>query len=377
MACWAVMLGWGTLLGSLAIAGANAADGSTAPRSFEVVVDKLDVFAEPDDAGFVTFSLHRGDRVEVKKKLANGWLAIAVPEGSFYWVESSRVEELRDGRLYVSAEKATLRLGRDAFGQPGPARMTVSEGTVFAPADHQPLKYQDGNRRSVWRAVSVQGDELRFVRASGVIDPTASDPLPKKVIAPERRVAFEAPPADLPPEIAVPMKSIDDHHRLVVSQPLEVWDLSSVRKDYQALLASQANPKAKGVIQERLDQVGREDAMMKLANEFETLVKKSRNRDGDVTRAKEKIRQVREIEELSYDAEGLLQASSKLVDGEKVFSLLNDDGQVVTYLKIPPGVDTLNLLAKKVGVRGKSRFNDVLRYRLLDVRDIEALYGER
>ena len=61
------------------------------------------------------------------------------------------------------------------------------------------------------------------------------------------------------------------------------------------------------------------------------------------------------------------------MDGEKVFALLDDEGRIVAYLKVPPGVDTSHLKARRVGVRGKSRFDEGLKFRLLDVRDIEPL----
>ena len=59
-----------------------------------------------------------------------------------------------------------------------------------------------------------------------------------------------------------------------------------------------------------------------------------RRRDAVVGQVKDALRDVRVAEDLAYDAEGLLQATSRRVDGEKVFALLDDEGRVVTYLKV-------------------------------------------
>jgi len=353
---------------------AGVADAATRLR---VVVDRVEVFAEPDDTAFITSTLDRGDEVEVRKALPGGWLAIAAPAGTFHWVEDDAVEILRDGRLYVTLPRTTLRLGREGMPRPGPPRSTLAEGRVLKPGSQEPLAYRDGRRTRTWRSAAVDDDEVRFVRAAGLADPSRSD-RPAAVPAsaprpatPERRASHVE--ADLPPDLVAPLRRVEAEHRGVVARPIEGWDFATVRRDYQALLASHGDPTSRAAIRDRLDQVEREDELAKSAREFVALVRESRRRDGVLEQVRGSIRSLRASEDLAFDAEGMLQASSRRVGGEKVFVLLDDEGQVVTYLKIPPGIDSTNLLARQVGVRGKSRFNESLRFRLLDVRDIEPL----
>jgi hypothetical protein len=353
--------------------------GDEAPaRPYEVTVERLDVLIEPDDGAFVTSRLGRGDKVEVRKALPGGWLAIASPGNSFYWVDDATVDLLRDGRIYVAAEKTSLRLGRDGIKTPGPARSTLLEGAVLRPARQPLLTTDDGRRSKVWRAVAAPPGELRFIRAAGVIDPTITRPLAKPATTSERKASHDAAdPSDLPPDIVAPLRSIEQKHRAVIARPMESWELAQIRGDYQALLVKLGNDGSRSVVRERLDEVEREDELAKSAREFEALIKKSRQRDVIIERVKASIRNLKAAEALEYDAEGLLQATAKRVDGEKVYSLLDERGQTVTYLRLPTGVDAASFLARQVGVRGKSRFNEGLRYRLLDVRDIEPLESSR
>jgi hypothetical protein len=69
----------------------DGGDSGESARTREVAVDRLDVLAEPDDTAFASARLGRGDQVEVIRPLANGWLAIAPPRGSFHWVDGADV----------------------------------------------------------------------------------------------------------------------------------------------------------------------------------------------------------------------------------------------------------------------------------------------
>jgi hypothetical protein len=356
----------------------SASDGGESPRRLEVGIDRLDVYAEPDDQAFSTARLYQGDEVEVRKSLPGGWLAIAPPSGTFHWVDSADVEKLSDGRLYVNVPRTTLRLGREGLQRPGPTKVTLAEGAVLHPARQPSLSDNQGKRRRTWLAVAAGADEVRFVRAAGLIDPDHPPSPRPSVETPERKTSHtEGAPCDLPPDLAAPVRKIEGNHRAVVNQPIERWDFSEVRRDYQSLLASRRDAPARAAAREGLDRVDQADDLAKSAREFEALIRKSRQRDAEVEQIKESLRALRASEALSYDAEGLLQATARRVQGEKVFALINTEGQIVTYLRIPPGVATTNLVARQVGVRGKSRFNEGLRFRLLDVADIEALDDDR
>ena len=74
---------------------------------------------------------------------------------------------------------------------------------------------------------------------------------------------------------------------------------------------------------------------------------------------------------------GLIQASSRKVGGQKVFALIGRDGATQAYLDIPPGIDVKGLRTHRVGVRGAVHYDETLRSRVINVREVEALDAAR
>jgi hypothetical protein len=106
---------------------------------------------------------------------------------------------------------------------------------------------------------------------------------------------------------------------------------------------------------------------------FEEALERSRRIDAEVGQIKRKLADSRTLTERSYDAKGLLQASSRQVEGQKVHALIGPEGVPIAYLTIPPGIPASRLLARKVGVRGDVHYNETLGTRLITVRDLDTL----
>ena len=66
-----------------------------------------------------------------------------------------------------------------------------------------------------------------------------------------------------------------------------------------------------------------------------------------------------------------------MVEGRRVHALLGDDGRVVAYLTIPPGLSIGPLLSHRVGVLGEGHYDEALRARLILVKDVERLVIKR
>ena len=109
------------------------------------------------------------------------------------------------------------------------------------------------------------------------------------------------------------------------------------------------------------------------ARRFEEAIRRSRARDHEVAQVRQRLADARSSTDRGYDAKGLLQASSRRVDGERVHALIGPEGVPIAYLAIPPGIPATRLLARKVGVRGEVHYSETLRARLITVRDLEAL----
>jgi hypothetical protein len=275
----------------------------------EVIVDVLEVLVEPDDSGYSSGELRRGDRVSIVSRSKPGWLAIAPPEGSFDWIDASSIQVGEDRRGQVVAEQAPVRIGADGARMPGPPLPTLAKGASVRLLDRPPLTLGTSAKARSWRAIAPLNGELRYIRLNGVrVDPVAT--------------------------------SKSDDPRV---QPTQV------------------------------DQRGSEVDSSDAVSKFEEALRRSRAIDNEVEKARQTLNIARTSTERGYDARGMLQASSRKVEGQKVHALIGPEGTPIAYLAIPPGVPASRFLTRKVGVRGDVHFNESLGARLITVKDLDPL----
>jgi hypothetical protein len=158
-----------------------------------------------------------------------------------------------------------------------------------------------------------------------------------------------------------------------VSGPVESWQLEPVRRGYEALLKRATDPRTGRILNARLERVASQSEMARSAQKVQTLLDQGRNVDAEVALVMRTLDALERPSRRPFLAEGQIQASSRQVEGRRVFALIGKEGNTIGYLDVPPGLDLKRLAAKRVGVRGLARYNEDLGNRLIAVRDIEAL----
>ncbi|MGO8902576.1 MAG: hypothetical protein ACLQU5_30165, partial [Isosphaeraceae bacterium] len=221
----------------------------------EVQTERLDVFDRPDDSGFVTGRVHRGDRLRIRadRSAGTGWLAIEPLPTAIFWIEQSslemeeEVEHDRRALAWVNRPQAAIRSGHPQARLPGPPRGSLLKGTMVQLVDRPPLSLGQGPEKSHWLAIVPPADQVSYVRAEGVRWVTPTPPVPP---AAEVRASYEKP---MPPDQAAKQRSsassswpqgfaaelqrIDGIYQVIVaSQPIEQWRFETVRAGYQDLL---------------------------------------------------------------------------------------------------------------------------------------------
>ena len=268
MVAWRLAALWLGLIAAAAVPQARGAGG-------EVVADRLAILDEPDDSGYASGELRRGERVSATSEARSGWLAIAPPRDSFDWVDASAIRVGPDGGGEVIAVRATVRSGCPDARLPGPPRPPLTRGDPVRVLDLPRLATGRGKSARTWLAIAPPAGEVRYVRAVGVkLDPSDDpDPSPR----------------------ATPASRVDSHVR-----------------------------PARGP--------GDGDPALR----FEEAIRRSRRRDDEFALARQRLADARADTERGYDARGLLQASSRKVEGQKVHALIGPEGVPIAYLAIPP-----------------------------------------
>jgi len=397
--CWAVVL---AVLPSIT---------PDPPRWAVVVSEFVDVLDEPDDAAFSTGRLDRGRKVLIVRDGPDGWYTIAPPDGAFSFVEESDLEDLGDDTARVLSRFAAVRPGREGAKVPGPPRVTLKLGTIVVLLDRRPIVQRQGGTIRSWIAIAPPKAEVRFVRAAAIEELEVQEEAERamtprrnrlaarsdeefsedqEIVRPNQTGLPEVGPIDpsfltvepsvpdegLSAEVAERIRRITDRHRAELARPIDLWNLGPIASAYESLLKEGADSAERRAVQARLDLLRGQESAAKAAARMAKLLSRSRTRDGRVFTPLLDEADRRPSGPRRYDATGLLQTTSKLVDGRKVHALIGDDGAVVAYLAIPPGVLPGPLVSHRVGVRGAGRFDETLMARLILVQDLETLTGE-
>ncbi len=375
------------------------------PRAAWIDAEFVELLDEPDDAAFSTGRLRRGQKVTIRRDGPPGWCTLDPPRGSFSYIDQADIADSTDSESTVTAKFAGVRPGRDGARLPGPQRVSLREGTRVRLLDRRPLVLRRPDGVQTWVAIACPRAEVRFVRSEALTqlppgepesrgeEPRQDAPRPEGLERPsvlgkvrprprtslssvevDRRfvsVVSEAYPSELSADLQAAAAKVTSEHRRILRLPIDQWDLSAVEERYRSLVRG-ASPGDQRALEGRIAQVKRQQSAAHAARQMESLISSSRMRDRQIAELKRPSGSSRDAS-ATYDATGRLQVTSRTVDGSRVHALLGDDGGVVAYLMIPPGLPAKEFLSRQVGVRGDGRFDEGLKTRLIRVRDLDAL----
>ena len=365
------------------IAAAVGAEARPGPADVRVAVEDLSYLVEPDDSAYSTGIIRRGTRLAVLGE-KDGWATIAAPADAFAWVDAAQLRDEADGSCVVTTRQATLRHAATGADAPGPTCGLLARGAAVRALDLPDLVVGRGAAARTYRAVEPDNPGVRYVRVGDLAPPDdpavagKSPPVaPEPDARPERLASFEQPDPDnkdLPPGVNAELASIRAAERSARSVPLESWDLGPIRGRYEAVLRRSGTDSAvRAAVQSRLDRLAQDEAAARAARDVARLLQDGDRRDAEITRLQREVIRARAREDRKFDAQGLLQPSSRRYQGQKVHALIGPEGRAIGYVQLPPGVPVARYMEQKVGVRGIVRFDEGLGARLISVRDIEVI----
>ena len=370
----------------------------------EVQADQLDVFDRPDDKGFITGRVQRGDQIRIRadRSAGAGWLAIVPLSTAIFWIEQSSLESDEDPAAiadavehdhakvaWVDQLRALIRSGQPQARLPGPPVGFLPKGTMVQLVDRPPLVVGEGPKKTRWLAIVPPAGQVAYVHAAGIRWVKPTPPVPP---AAATRASFERPgpapaskpgsstpetPSSWPPGVSAELQRIDGIYQVIVSsQPIEQWRFETVRAGYQDLLKR---------AQDRLDLEEALRTRLNRLTQYEQAAKAApmnRSWQRAIAGTARWPRCARTWRTWSVLAPATLTPSVSSnhpakVDGHKVFALIGGKGSTIAYLDIPPDLEAEPFLARRVGVRGQTHWSEDLGTRLISVRDMESIEAKK
>lgn len=325
-------------------------------------------------------SLKKGELVEVLGEENFGgetWYKIAPPAGEFRWIQSALVE--RSGPIkMVSAESpaptnepannAVTLPTTDVVPPPLMPSSTPTDWKSSQPADAAPPKSVTTEAKAAPVAPGATAGSASSVPTESVAAPaspaTPSASLPAAapaaaLTAPPSVAAGEASTRRLPPTASAGAATTFDDELAAVevrlsrmaAAPVNLWNTERLEKDASQLLARARTPVEREAVQNTLSKIGRFAAIGRRTTAPATAL--AQVGQPPVTPVPGAAPAAGSGQ---YDAVGILRPVVSRRPGAPQFALVDERGQVLSFVTPSPDVNLQAYLGRRVGVVGNRGF---------------------
>ena len=381
--------------GSAVVLLAASSWAEDAPYEARVVATGAPVLSGPGEKFYPTDTLAQGDVVEVYREKPGGWLAIRPPAGSFSWVLESDLKK-QDGDLAeIAKEQVASRIGSRLSDQHNAAQVRLAKGEIVEVLDEETL----GDER--WCKIAPPAGEFRWIQSSlvernGVMQTAAAEiqgeatapplmsgttaaeeqPAPATASAPSTEAAAPAPAAQPAPvaPVAVKPQSVgpvgDDLARQLsdielrlsrmVAAPVNLWNTQRLERDAAQLLGRAQNAADRDAVQTTMNKIHQFALIGQKSGQVPSAFVQG-GQAGAVpapgaVAAAPGATMVNGIAPAGatgqYDAVGVLRPVVSKRPGAPQFALVDERGQVLSFVSSSPDVNLQPYLGRRVGVVG-------------------------
>lgn len=373
---------------------AGAAPAESFPYEARVVTAGAPVRSGPAESYYLTETLAEGHTVEVYQQRPDGWCAIRPPETSFSWVFARHVEPVGDGLGRINKDDVPSRVGSSLSNQRDVTQVELREGEVVHVIDEET---HDGQ---TWYKIAPPAGEFRWIHAShlrregGASDEATEADAAWRPLARSHQQLFEAaadlgnadvhlassdlenaPAGELDPatadrtanapsraeppeEFARRVADLELRLSRMVAEPTATWDVGQLKSDADRLM-SQADT---------LDQHDAMQATLAKIDRFAMIQRRYAQSGGNTAPAAQNVATTpvgapnevlapgaggtQASEAGRFDAVGVLRPVVSRRPGAPQFALVDERGQVISFVTPSPDLNLQPYLGRRVGVVG-------------------------
>jgi hypothetical protein len=334
--------------------------------------------------------LKKGEVVEVvgeQKIDGQLWYQIAPPAGEFRWIHASCVQRLEPLSSSADEPEATPVVTASAT-EASNGESTKTEGDATAPETPEPDTNSNGAAGDLWRspsggaasspaeisapplaAVTPDSEPAEVPTAVAPSPPepaTAAGALSDRPAGPAAGAASEAGTDDLSRQLT----EIEMRLSRMASAPPQLWNTERLERDTEQLLARAESPAARDSIKVTLAKI---DRFASLGRQYQqgagvvmagspnpallpTAGLRNGAGSGDPRATAPLVAPGMPTGDGRYDAVGILRPVVSKRPGAPQFALVDDQGQVLTFVTPTPDVNLQPFLGRRIGIAGTRGF---------------------
>jgi len=399
-------LGTAALSIALACVTTDWAAAEMHPYEARVVATGAPVQSGPGENFYPTDTLAQGDVVEVYKEKAGGWLAIRPPVSSFSWIPQRDLKKHDDGLAEVIHDNVASRIGSRLSDKHNAAQVRLRKGEIVEVLDEDQLGDE------TWCKIAPPAGEFRWIQAalvqrvgpvqtasaettvpaaapaqnaiateaaappliSNTQSPTAPPASPSSQIVPlvstpnapaASPVAPVSPPAAGPvaDDLSRSLSEIETRLSRMVAAPVNLWNTERLERDAAQLLSRAKTPAERDAVQVTINKIGRFNQIAHRANPSGTAIAQTNPGVQPPVTPQQSIAVAPAAPGVAgatpvgnYDAMGILRPVVSRRPGAPQYALVDDRGQVLSFITPTPDVNLQPYLGQRVGVIGNKGY---------------------
>ncbi|MCC6124765.1 MAG: SH3 domain-containing protein [Pirellulales bacterium] len=360
------------------------------PYKAFIVADEVYVRSGPGHNYYSTDKLSKGQEVEVYRHDPGGWCAIKPPEGSFSWI-SSRFAKIEEGNLAVVTENnVSARVGSKLSDVRDGIQVRLRKGEVIEVLETKKIGSGDSPTQT-WHKIAPPAGEFRWVSLKNLESEYVREGLLRRADdgkVRESEADAETPGGKekhslaekLPHEIfQTELDRLELELSRMVAEDSNVWSFDSLRIGAESLLEGANTAVESGKARLLLSRIARFEDIKDRADKVDQLRAETERSNQYIAGLRSTMRRAKEYVDGGddrFDGVGRLEQVAPTTPGVPRFALLDDAGNVRSYVTPSTGVNLHKYVGQQIGVVGRRGYMPEQKAQHVTANRVTVLEGQ-
>jgi hypothetical protein len=309
----------------------------------------------------VQVQLKKGETVEVlgeDEDIVEGatWYKISPPAGEFRWLHASSIERIApiaadDDKILDETVMTAAATSETAPPAKEPATETKDQPADTTPTPPEKSATPSGGKWQAASSATLDAPPLGTTAQPTATQPTTGEPAKPAATAPTTSPASQQTPSPANADVASQLTAIDLRLSRMAAAPISQWNTERLQRDAEQLLAQAQTAAERESVKSLLAKIDRFGGLSQRYDQAAG-VGAAQTAPGQQPITPIAAAGVAPEEAGKYDAIGVLRPVVSKRPGAPQFALVDERGQVVSFVTPTPDMNLQPYVGRRVGVVG-------------------------